>query len=166
MIDTVLKDRNGRESQAWTDPHDPHESQLPHKPLTAEQAAALRAKDPSVSPWRVVVVQAGVGLVLALLVVLFTGKQEWMWSTLYGAATVVLPAALMARGMTSKLSSLSPVSSAASFMVWEMVKIAVSVALLMLAPKVVFALNWPALLLGLVVCAKVYWFALLWRTRR
>ena len=37
------------------------------------------------------------------------------------------------------------------------------VALLALAPKLVQPLSWPALLVGLVVCIKVYWVALLWR---
>ena len=37
------------------------------RPLTAEQATALRAKQPSLSPWRVVAVQGVVGLVAALL---------------------------------------------------------------------------------------------------
>jgi hypothetical protein len=37
----------------------------------------------------------------------------------------------------------------------------VSVAMLLLAPKLVQPLSWPALLVGLVVCMKVYWVALL-----
>jgi ATP synthase protein I len=79
---------------------------------------------------------------------------------------VVVPGALMARGMTSRLSSMTPGSSAVSFMLWEAVKIAVSVALLALATKMVQPLSWPALLVGLVVCMKVYGVALLWRGRR
>lgn len=132
-------------------------------PLTREQVQALRDADPPLSPWRVIVVQAGVGAVVALLAVLFTGKQEVAWSALYGAAVVVLPGALMARGMTSRLSSMSAGASAVSFMLWEMVKIGVSVAMLVLAPKLVQSLSWPALLVGLVLCMKVYWLALLWR---
>ena len=135
------------------------------KPLTREQAQALRAKEPLVSPWRVIGVQAAVGGVVALLAALLTGRGEMGWSALYGAATVVVPGALMARGMTSQLSSKSPGASAVSFMVWEMVKIGVSVAMLMLAPKLVQPLSWPALLVGLVLCMKVYWLALLWRGR-
>ena len=133
--------------------------------LTREQAQSLRAKNPSISPWRVVGTQAVVGVVAALLAVLFTGKQDVMWSVLYGAATVVIPAALMARGMTSPLSSMSPVSGAVSFMLWEFVKIGASVAMLFLAPKLVQPLSWPALLVGLVLCMKVYWVALSWRGR-
>ncbi len=136
------------------------------KPLTAEEALVLRLKDPPLSPWRVLVVQGAVGVVAALLGGLAMQRMEVAWSLLYGAATVVVPGALMARGMTSKLSSMSPGSSAVSFMLWEMVKIAVSVAMLALAPKLVQPLVWPALLVGLVLCMKVYWVALLWRGRR
>lgn len=136
------------------------------KPLTREEAQALRLKDPPLSPWRVIAVQVAVGGVVALGALLVTGRQEAGWSALYGAATVVVPAALMARGMTSRLTSMSPGASAVSFMLWEMVKIAVSIAMLMLAPKLVQPLSWPALLVGLVLCMKVYWLALSWRGRR
>lgn len=135
------------------------------KALTAEEASALRAKEPAVSPWRVLAVQGAVGVGVALLAALLTQRTEVAWSVLYGAATVVVPGALMARGMTSKLTSMSPGSSAVSFMLWEMVKIAVSIAMLALAPKLVQPLVWPALLVGLVLCMKVYWLALLWRGR-
>jgi ATP synthase protein I len=107
-----------------------------------------------------------VGLVMALLVALFAGEKNWMWSVLYGAATVVVPGALMARGMTSRLSSMNPGTSAVSFMAWEMLKIGVSVAMLVLAPKLVQPLSWPALLVSMVICMKVYWIALLWRGQK
>ena len=136
------------------------------KALSRGEAQALRAKEPPLSPWRVVGAQAGVGVVAALLAVLITGRQEMAWSLLYGAAAVVLPGALMARGMTSRLSSATPGASAVSFMLWQFVKIAVSVAMLMLAPKLVQSLSWPALLVGLVLCMKVYWVALLWRGKK
>jgi ATP synthase protein I len=44
-----------------------------------------------------------------------------------------------------------------------MVQIAVAVTMLVLAPRFVRDLSWPALLVGLVACMKVYWLALLWR---
>lgn len=146
----------------WDDPADGSEQQAV-KPLTREEASALRQKQPPLSPWRVLMVQVAVGMGVALLTVLLTRRVELAWSVLYGAATVVLPGALLARGMTSRLSSVSPGVSAVSFMLWEMVKIAASIALLALAPTVVQPLSWPALLVGLVVCMKVYWWALLWR---
>lgn len=133
------------------------------KPLTREEAQALRARQPSVSPWRVIGVQAVVGIVVAALGWLLTGKAGVAWSSLYGCAAVVVPGVLMARGMTSKLSGVSPGAGAVSFMLWEMVKIGVSVVMLMLANRIVQPLSWPALLVGLVVCMKVYWLALLWR---
>ena len=135
------------------------------KKLSREEAAVLKAQDPPVSPWRVVAVQAAVGGVVALTGGLITGRMEVGWSLLYGAATVVVPGALMARGMTSRLSSMSPGASAVSFMLWEFVKIGVSLAMLVVAGKIVQPLVWPALLVGLVVCIKVYWVALLWRGR-
>ncbi|HEY8706755.1 MAG TPA: ATP synthase subunit I [Burkholderiaceae bacterium] len=137
----------------------------PVKALTRDEARALRARNPPLSPWRVIAVQAVVGGVVAALAWLVSGKPEVMWSALYGAATVVLPGALMARGMTSRLSSVSLGTSAVSVMLWSTVKIGVSIAMLMLAPKLVQPVSWPALLAAMVLCMQVYWFALLWRGR-
>ena len=151
-------------SERWAD-EDDEAASLPPKALTRDEVQALRGKLGTVSPWRVVAVQAIMGAVVALLSMLITGKAEMAWSALYGAAAVVVPGALMARGMTSKLSSMSPGAGAVSFMFWEFVKIAVSVAMLALAPKIVQLLSWPALLVGMVLCMKVYWLALAWRGR-
>jgi ATP synthase protein I len=148
----------------WDDDEDEAQATA-FKPLTREEASALRARHPSLSPWRVVGVQAAVGAGVALLAVLLTGRGELAWSALYGGATVVLPGALMARGMTSRLSRLTPGTSAVSVMSWTMVKIGVSIALLMLAPKLLQPLSWPALLAAMVLCMQVYWIALLWRGR-
>jgi ATP synthase protein I len=136
------------------------------EPLTRQQAQALRAEHRSGSPWWVVAAQAVLGVVVAGVAWAVTGRVNVMGSALYGAAAVVLPAALMARGMTSRLSSMSPGVSAMSFMTWESVKLGVSIAMLALAPKLVPQLSWPALLVGLVACLKVYWVALLWRRPR
>lgn len=86
-------------------------------------------------------------------------------SALYGAAVVAVPGALMARGATSRLSSLSPAISAASMLWWELVKVALSVAMLVLATRIVPGVVWPALLASMVLCMQSYWFALLWRGR-
>lgn len=152
-------------TDSWDDPTD-EDSRRPFKRWTREEAAALMAHNPhAVSPWRVIAVQIAVGLAVALVAGLVTSRVEVFWSALYGAGVVVIPGALMARGMTSPLSSMSPVGSAVSFMLWQGVKIAVSVVLLMLAVRIVQPLSWPALLVGLVVCIKVYWVALAWRRR-
>ena len=133
------------------------------KPLSRQEAAALRAQEPPVSPWWVVAAQAAAGGLLALVGWLLTGRSEVLWSVLYGAAAVVVPGALMARGMTSRLTSMTPSASAVSFMLWTSVKIIFSLVMLSVASLVVQPLVWPALLVGLVVCIKIYWLALLWR---
>lgn len=151
--------------QRWND-RDDDAAEPAYKKLTREEAQALRARHPSLSPWRVVAAQAVLGAATTLVAWLVSGMAAVAWSALYGAACVVVPGALMARGMTSRLSSLSLGVSAVSFMLWESVKIAVSVAMLALAPKLVQALSWPALLVGLVLCMQMYWLALLWRPSR
>jgi ATP synthase protein I len=130
------------------------------RPLSAEEAQALRERHPSVSPWRVVRWQVVVGLVVALLAWALTGRQNIGWSAGYGALAVVIPAVIFARGLTGRFSSLNAGTAAVGFMAWEMVKIAASIALLAMAPKWVSALSWPALLIGLVLTMKVYWVAL------
>ena len=136
----------------------------PFEPLSREQAQALRAKHPPTSPWRVVGSQAAAGVVCALLTWGVTQRDGAAWSALYGAAATVLPNALLARGMTRRSSS-NPGAAAFGFMFWEMVKIAVAVAMLVAAPRVVPGLSWPALLVAMIVCVKVSWLALLWQRR-
>jgi ATP synthase protein I len=150
---------------AWDDEADSQfgAAEQPFKPLTREEVQALKGKTRAVSPWRVIAMQVAVGAVVAALAWLLTRRMEVAWSSLYGTATVVVPGVLMARGMTSRLSSMSPGAGAVSFMLWELMKIAVSVVMLALATRIVQHLNWLALLAGLVVCLKVYWVALLWR---
>lgn len=148
----------------WTD--DDAQASAPSKVWTRQEAQALRERNPSLSPWRVVRFQTGLGFVVALVFGLVTGEHAAGWSALYGAAVVVVPGALMARGMTSRLSSVNPGVGAVSFMLWEFLKISVSVAMLVLAPRLVQDLSWPALLAAMVLCIKVYWVALLWRGRR
>lgn len=131
--------------------------------LTREEAQRLRAGIPQVSPWRVVAAQAAAGLVCWAVIWLVTRSGGAAWSSLYGAAAVVLPSALLARGMTR--GARSPVAAAAGFMFWEMLKIGVAIAMLVIAARVVPGLSWPALLITMVVCMKVNWVALLWRAR-
>lgn len=149
----------------WDDQEDEADAP-PFRPLTREEASALRVQEPPLSPWWVLAVQVVVGVVAALLAALVTARQEVGWSLLYGAATVVVPGALMARGMTSPLSSTSPGASAVSVLLWASVKMMVSIVMLAIANRVVQPLVWPALLLGLVLCMKVYLVALLWRRRK
>lgn len=132
------------------------------KPLTAEEAQALRLRHPPLSPWRVVVAQAVAGILVGALTWLFTRRVEAAGSALIGAAIVVVPQLVLVRGMT-RWSGSKPVSKAAGFLIWEGVKIGLSVVMLIAAPKVVPGLSWPALLVAMVVCMKMNWLALLWR---
>ena len=102
----------------------------------------------------------GVGVVVALAAWAMTGKENVGWSAGYGALAVVIPAAIFARGLTGRFASLNPGTAAVGFMLWEMVKIALTVAMLVAAPRLVSGLIWPALLVGLVLTMKVYWLAL------
>ena len=149
-------------SGAWDD----REDEAPVRTLTRAEAQDLRERKPQVPAWWVVAAQAVVGLVVALLAGFVSDNPAVGVSALYGAAVVVVPGALMARGMSSRISSMSPGASAVSFMLWEMVKIAVSIAMLVVAPRLVQPLSWLALLAGMVLCMKVYWLALLWRPRK
>jgi ATP synthase protein I len=134
-----------------------------YRPLTRQQAEAFRDRHPQVSPWRVVAVQVTVGAVLVSLAwLLFDDGAVWV-SALYGAAVVAVPGALMARGATSANARLSPMLGAFTFLSWAMVKIGFSVAMLLLAPRIVQSLSWPALLVAMVLCMQTYWLALLWR---
>ncbi len=152
--------RPGPKPQPWLD--DDGENAA-YRSLTKQEAAAWRASHPVLSPWWVVAAQAALGGVMALLAGLVTSNSVWAWSLLYGAAVVVVPGALLARGATGRPPGMSAVSNAVSFMSWELVKIGFSVAMLLLAPKIVQPLSWPALLAAMVLCMQVYWLALLWR---
>lgn len=137
----------------------------PVQPLTAEEARRLREHNPPGSPWRVIAGQAGVGLVTALAAWAITGKQNVGWSAAYGALAVVIPAAVFARGLTGRISSMNAGSAAVGFLLWEMVKLALTFAMLVAAPRLVAGLSWPALLAGLVLAMKVYWVALAFKPR-
>lgn len=153
-------------SDAWED-----EANEPEfKPLTPEEALQWRARQPVLSVWRLVGIQCMVGLVAAAIAWWWSGSDSLAASVLYGAASVVIPTALMAWGMTSsnlaRRSAGHVISMFMSFVWWEGVKILLSVAMLWLAPRIVPDLNWLALVAGLVVVLKVYWFGFWIQTRR
>ena len=135
------------------------------KPLTAQEAQALRKQNPPMSPWRVLVMQGLAGAVVAVLAWVVTGKPSAGWSAAFGALSVIIPGAVFARGLTSRLTSVNAGAAMLGFFFWEAVKIALTVAMLMAAPKVVENLSWPALLMGLVITMKAVWVTLLMRSK-
>jgi ATP synthase protein I len=146
------------------DADEPEEREF--KPLTAEEARALRESEPALSPWWVVGWQLVAGLLTALVAWGVSGQTVAAWSALYGAVAVIIPAALFARGLMSQFSSLNAATASFGFFVWEAVKLAVTVAMIAVAPRLIEDLSWLAMLAGLVVTLKVYWLALLVRPKR
>jgi ATP synthase protein I len=141
-------------------PEDQENAQETFEPLTAEQVVELRKHQPLLSVWRVVGVQALLGLFLMILVWWVSGRMAAVYSVAYGALAVIVPAALFARGLTSPVASVNAGAAVFGFFLWEMVKIGLTVAMLVMAPRLVSDLSWPALLVGLIVTMKVYWVAL------
>jgi ATP synthase protein I len=148
-------------ADAWAD----DEEDDRQAPLTRLEAQAFRERHPQVPVWGVVAAQAALGGLIAALAWGVSGERSVGMSALFGAAVVVVPGALMARGATSPNSRLSPVVGAVNFLMWAVVKIGFSVLMLLLAPKIVQPLSWPALLVAMVLCMQTYWLALLWRRR-
>jgi ATP synthase protein I len=136
------------------------------KSLSAEEAQVLLKSNPAVSPWRVVGWQIAVGLVVALVIWGATGRREMGWSAGYGALAVVIPAAMFVRGLARQQQSANAGSALVGFFVWEIVKIVLTVAMLLAAPRLIVQLNWLALLAGFVVTMKVYWVAMWLRPAR
>lgn len=128
------------------------------KPLTAEQARQWRESNPLLSPWRIVGWQAAAGALVAALAWVLSGRPEVAWSAGYGALAVVVPAALMVRGLSRQAGVAG--AALAGFFVWELVKVVLTVAMLLAAPRLVPGLSWLALLAGFVVAMKVYWVAM------
>jgi ATP synthase protein I len=136
------------------------------KPLTAEEAQRLRERKPLISPWRVIAIQVAAGLLVALAAWGLSGRQSLGWSAGYGALAVVIPSAVFARGLTGRFSSLNAGTAVLGFFLWEMVKLVLSVAMLLAAPRLIMELSWPAMLVGLVVTMKAAWVAVMLAPKR
>ena len=132
------------------------------QPWSAQQAQAWRQSQPAMSVWRVLAMQMLVAVLLSSAVAVWFTSVSLGLSWLYGALTVVVPAALFARGLTSPAASLNAMTAVMSFAAWQGVKWVLAVLFLVLAPRLLPELSWPALLAGLIVTMKVYWLALVW----
>jgi ATP synthase protein I len=159
MSDTKARARG---ADGWDDDN---EDAAHFRPMTRQEAQAFRQQHPQVSVWSVVGAQAVVGAVVAVAAWLLSGDPVVAASALYGGAVVLLPAVLLALGVSRRNVKSSPLVGAVSFMSWAVVKIGFSVLMLLLAPKILQPLSWPALLVALVLCMQTYLLALLWRKR-
>ena len=148
------------------DDSDLHESADPPdhavRPLTREEAQALIARNPSPSVWHVIATQAAFGVIVALVWGGLSRSLPALLSSLYAVAVVVLPSLLMARGVFGRNAG----RSVGGLLGWEFLKMGLSAALLVLAPKVLDPVDWAALLVTLVLCLKVIGVALFLMQRR
>lgn len=130
------------------------------KPLTSEQAQVWRQNNPMSSPWRVLFLQVGVGAVMVLMTGWLTGEPRLAASAAWGSVAVIVPAIVFVRALSRQMRRTQPGSALVGLLVWELVKIVLTVALLLVAPKVITDLSWIALVAGFVVTMKVYWLAM------
>lgn len=129
-----------------------------------EDALQLRKTQPAISPWRVVLWMLMAAVAIGVIALIIFDAPTAI-SAAYGSLVVAIPAAVLARGMTSPLSRMNAAAGAMAFMLWEMVKIGLSIGMLMLAPSLIAGLNWPALLIGLILTMKVYFVAAIVKPR-
>jgi ATP synthase protein I len=135
----------------------------PVQPLTRQEAQALAARHPSMSVWQVIAAQAAFGVLVALVWGVLSRSSASAASALYGSAVAVVPSALMARGVFGRNAA----GSVGVLLVWEVLKLCLTGAMLALAPRVVQPLDWAAMLVTLVLCLKVIGVVLLmWRGRK
>ena len=130
------------------------------KPLTAEEAQAWRLKNPALMPWRIIGLQALVGVLMVLLTWLLTDERRLAASVAWGVVAVVIPAMVFVRALHRQMQVAHPKVALVGLFAWELVKIVLTVALLLVAPKVISDLSWLALVASFVVTIKVYWLAL------
>lgn len=135
------------------------------KPLTQQEVSELRGRMRLVSPVRLLMLQGLMGLLTAVCAGLLGQGWSTGLSALYGAAVVVVPGAVLAWALRSRPFAMSAAQRAVNFLFWELVKIVLAVAMLLLATRVEAGLSWLALLAGMVLSMKVYGLALLWRGR-
>ena len=136
------------------------------KPLSAEEAQRWRARQAPLSVWRVVGGQALAGVLVTLVAWLWSGSIALASSAAWVAFSVVMPAALFARGLGRSASARSSGAALLQMMVWETVKVVVTLAMLLASPRVISQLSWPVLVASFVVTMKVYWLVWWLHARR
>jgi len=128
------------------------------KVWTAEDVRQWRARQPrQLSAMRVLAWQAAAAVVAVAVAAGVGASVAWVLSLAYGALAVLLPAALMVYRIVRPAGT--PAAAVMRMMVWELVKIGLTVGLLLLAPRLVPDLSWVAVLIGLMVALKAHWLA-------
>jgi ATP synthase protein I len=139
------------------------DADAPIRPLTREEAQALIARNPTLSVWQVIAIQAVVGVGVALVWGGLSRDLSSLLSSLYAVVVVVLPALMMARGVFGRNAG----RSVGGLLMWELLKMGLSAAMLMMAPRLLDRVDWVALIVTLLLCLKVVGVALLmWQGRK
>ena len=141
------------------------ESEPPARVWSRAEVADLRRRHPSLSPWRVVVWQAAVAVLGAVVALAASANAAVAASALYGGLIVALPGALMARAATRDVTGVHPAAGALSLFAFQAFKLVATLLLLALAPRLIGELHWPALLATLAIGLQTYWVALAIRPR-
>ncbi|MSQ65353.1 MAG: ATP synthase subunit I [Limnohabitans sp.] len=138
------------------------DSPLEWRQLSAEEAALLRqTQPPGISIRQVMLLQFAAGLSGTLLLwALASTTLALSWA--YGSLTCILPNLVFARGVTRPWTGHNAVTSTAGFFLWELVKWALALAMMLLAPRLLNPLNWLGLLLGCFMTFKVQWLVMAW----
>lgn len=138
------------------------------KPWSAEQAREWRAAHPPMSPWPVVGWQAVAGLAAVLVALVWSGGMTAVtYSAAYGVLAAWVPTVLFARMVARRMRrQASPHGALMALMMGEGIKVALTVALLLAAPKILAQVHWLALLAGFVVTIKAAWVALWLKSAR
>lgn len=137
-------------------------SEEPFVALTADEARAWRARQAGRPLVRALAMQLAMGVLVTLVAWWVSGRALVAGSAAYGALAGGFPAALAAwRTARWAAPGFPPGAALAGLLVWEGVKIALTVGMLMAAPKFLGVPDWPALLIGLALTIKMYWVGLL-----
>lgn len=134
--------------------------------MTAEEADGWRKRQTALSPWHVVLVQAGAGGIAVLVAWVLGGSTAHAWSAAWGALSVIVPATLLARALSGKRPGVTPAGALLRLMMWETAKVVATLAMLLAAPRVVAQLSWLALVASFVLTMKMYWVVWWVQSRR
>ena len=154
------------EDSDWLENADP-----PVRPLTRQEVQALAARHPSMAVWQVIAAQAAFGVFVALVWGVLSRSPASAVSALYGCAVAVVPSALMARGVFGRGVwggvGHNVRGGVGGLLIWEILKLCLTGAMLAQAPVWIKPLDWVAMLVTLVLCLKVIGVVLLvWQGRK
>lgn len=128
--------------------------------FTADQARQWRQRQPAVALWRLPATQLGAGLLAALMVAVLRRSPAEGWSLLWGVVAVVVPSVFFL--YRARRPSFSPGFALLNLLLSELMKVALTLALLLLGPWLVPQLSWLAMVAGLVVALAAWWPGLVW----